>query len=110
MATKPTPKPAPASTIQIRGATLANGFYDVRAGVSYSLVVRSKTRPTYVYAAPAPQAPHGGQAPFLPDGSSGGLKRWLIEFYLPPKAADFRDWNAGVRIGRRLYMVRIHLS
>jgi hypothetical protein len=106
----PTPKPASAGTIQISGVASANGVYDVRAGTSYSLVVRSQTAPTYVYAAPAPQAPHGGQAPFLPDGSSGGLRRWLIEFSLPAKAADFSDWNAGVQIGGRLYVVHIHLT
>jgi hypothetical protein len=106
----PTPKPASAGTIQISGVASANGVYNVHAGTSYSLVVRSQTAPTYVYAAPAPQAPHGGQAPFLPDGSSGGLRRWLMEFSLPSKAADFSDWNAGVQIGGRLYVVHIHLT
>jgi hypothetical protein len=110
---KPKPKPTPKPTIlpvtiTINGAPSSGGTYDVAAGKLYSLVITSKTQPYYVDAAPAPVAPHGGSAPFFRIGAVKGGSRWRIYFSIKP--SSFSNWDVGVRIGAKLYVVHIHLS
>ncbi len=71
-------------------------------------MLASKTQPVYVDAAPAPAVPHGATTGFFRDGSSGGVPRWHIYFYL--SSSQYRDWNVGVRVGSKLYTVHLHLS
>jgi hypothetical protein len=108
---KPKPKPKPSTqpvTITINGVPASHGTYDVAAGRLYSLVITSKTQPYYVDAAPAPVAPHGASSPFFRIGSSGGVSRWRIYFAINP--SSFSNWDVGVRIGGRLYVVHVHLT
>ena len=106
---KPVPQPkTTAVTVSISGISALNGTYRIRAGSLYNLVLVSKTQPVYVDAAPAPAAPHGATTGFFRDGSSGGVPRWHIFFYL--KGSQYRDWNVGVRVGSKLYTVHLRLS
>ena len=91
--------------IYLVDAAFRNGAWQVRAGGSYTLVVRSSSvRPHYVDAAPVPQKPQGRDH----DLHRAGAKRWAITVTMQPGMGKDRLWNLGVMIGKKLHVVRVH--
>jgi hypothetical protein len=108
----PGPAPAPpAPSIHIAPVSSTNGRYDVQISGTYSITVVSASRPAYVDAAVAPQQPSGGNVPFFRDGSSvGGTPRWTIEFHITPDLGHFQNWNVGVEVAGKLYVVPLRVK
>lgn len=106
----PGPVATPAPAIHIAPVSTTNGRYDVQISGTYSITVVTPTQPAYVDAAVAPQQPSGGNVPFFADGSINGTPRWTIEFHITPDLAHFQDWNVGVEIAGKLYVVPLRVS
>jgi hypothetical protein len=105
----PVPVP-PAPPIHIAPVSTTDGRYDVQISGTYSITVVSASRPAYVDAAVAPQQPSGGNVPFYADGSVGGTPRWTIEFHITPDLGHFQDWNVGVEVAGKLYVVPLRVG
>ena len=102
--------PQQAPVIHIAPVSPTDGRYDVQISGTYSITVVTPTRPAYVDAAVAPQQPSGGNVAFFPDGSVGGTPRWTIEFHITPDLGHFQDWNVGVEIAGKLYVVPLRVK
>jgi hypothetical protein len=98
-----------APNIEIAPVTPTNGRYDVQTSGTYSITVVTPTRPIYVDAAVAPLQPSGGDEPFYPDGTVGGVARWRILFQVAD-LGHFQDWNVGVQVAGKLYVVPLRVS
>ncbi len=107
---KPPAKQNVGPSISIAPLSASNGRYNVKTSGYYTLVIVSKQRPAYVDAAVAPQLPSGGNNPLYPDGTVNGTPRWRIVFYIAPNLAHFQDWNVGVRIGGKLYILKLRVK
>lgn len=90
--------------IVVQGAAYANGAYSVRRGQTYTLLVASATRPTYVNAAPAPNAPRGASVAFRQTGKG----TWALGVTMD-RAMRPGYWNLGVLIGGRTTPVRVQV-
>ena len=84
-----------------------DSVYVLPLGRAYRIVVVSRARPRYVYAAPSPAHPAGGGVPLRPDGTVHGLPRWQMTVYLPNALKVFPYWNVGVTIGKRTYVLTV---
>jgi hypothetical protein len=102
--------PAPAPAIHIAPVKATDGRYDVQISGTYSITVVSASRPAYVDAAVAPQQPSGGNVPFYADGSVGGTPRWTIDFHITPDLGHFQNWNVGVEVAGKLYVVPLRVN
>jgi hypothetical protein len=102
--------PAPVPAIHIAPVSPTNGRYNVQISGTYSITVVTASRPAYVNAAVAPQQPSGGNVPFFADGSVGGTPRWTIQFHITPDLGHFQNWNVGVEIAGKLYVVPLRVS
>lgn len=83
------------------------GAYALPLGNSYRLVVLSRTRPAYVFAAPYPAQPSGGDVPFNRAGSVDGVPRWVIRVNLSTALGAVPAWNIGIRIDGRLQTLKV---
>lgn len=91
--------------VLIAGADYSGPRPVVRHGSTYTLVVTSKVRPRYVYAAPAPGAPRGDGGAF----TRAGKNRWVkaVTFY---RSRAHALWNFGVAIGNRTTVVTVRVE
>ncbi len=78
-----------------------------RSATPYRLVVLSRTRPAYVFAAPHPARPSGGDVPFNRAGSVDGVPRWVIRVNLSTALGSVPAWNIGIRIDGRLQTLKV---
>lgn len=97
-------------TISLAPLSSSNGRYDTPIGGSYEMTVLSPVQPYYVYAAPSPQPPSGGDVALTPDGSVDGVPRWQIVFHITSLLDHFQDWNVGLRVNGTLYVVKLRVS
>ncbi len=96
------------SNIRLVGAVLkGRGGYAVTPGHSYVLEVLSKTRPTYLNAAPAPLKPTPPNQYFARDGSIDGIPLWTVTIRITPGFARFPVWTIGVRTGATTDLLRL---
>jgi hypothetical protein len=84
-----------------------DGGYALRLGNTYQIIVLARTRPVYVFAAPSPRSPAGGDIAFSRDGSSGTTPRWSFSVNVPKAIDDFPAWNIGIRIDGQLTILRL---
>jgi hypothetical protein len=103
------PGKAAAPDIKIAPVTPTNGRYDVQTSGTYSITVVTPTQPLYVDAAVAPLQPSGGDEAFYPDGAVGGVARWRILFQVAD-LGHFQDWNVGVQVAGKLYVVPLRVN
>ncbi|MBO9520018.1 MAG: Ig-like domain repeat protein [Nocardioidaceae bacterium] len=90
--------------VHLAGVPFARGAWQVRTGQSYTLVVTgTRSRPSYVNAAPVPARPSGFGGYFRKVGPS----RWEITVTMRNLGHD-RTWNLGVRYAEKLHLVRVH--
>jgi hypothetical protein len=95
--------------ISLMGAHFRNGSFVVHTGSrgrTYTLVVHATTRPTYYDAAPYPMIP------FIRDQAmyAAGHDRWVLGVTMLPVLHHHKLWNLGIKIGRTLHVIRIHVK
>jgi Bacterial Ig-like domain (group 3) len=93
-------------TVWLQGVPFRNGKFHVRAGRTVVVRVASHKRPRYEWAAPATTTtrPHGGDTAFSPMGAG----QWRLRVTLSPEMTRrYSQWNLGVRIGKKLQVIRI---
>lgn len=90
--------------VLIAGAAYGGSLPVVRHGSTYTLVVTSRVRPRYVYAAPAPGQPKGDGGAF----ASAGRNRWVrsVTFY---RSTSHDVWNFGVAVGSTTTVVTVRI-
>lgn len=93
----------------LKGVPWRHGQFDVRAGRTVTVVVSSRIRPRYEWAAPvtngpAGPRPYGGHTAFVPSGKA----QWQVRVTLNPTMAKrYKHWHLGARVGKKLYVIRI---
>jgi hypothetical protein len=93
--------------------TLANAslvtpnVWSVTPGRSYVLQVLSKTKPTYLDAAPSPLSPTGPYDYFFRAGTINGVPLWQSPVTITKAFARFPSWVIGVRIGSRTVKIKL---
>lgn len=83
--------------VAISGASMRDGRYVVHRGRTYTVLVSATTRPSYVYAAPWPRQPKGGNIPFKKIGKN----RWALGVTFTKSMSSHTYWNIGTRVGSR---------
>ncbi len=83
------------TSVAVSGASMRDGRYVVHRGRTYTVLVESKTRPTYIYAAPSPRRPAGGRIPF----EQIGKDQWALGVTFKQATRHHRWWNFGTRVG-----------
>ena len=79
------------TSVAISGASMSRGHYVVHRGRTYTVLVAAAKRPTYLYAAPSPGRPAGGDIPFKRIGKN----RWALgvtfdQSMQPPRLLEHR--------------------
>jgi hypothetical protein len=96
------------SDIALTGApSKGNETYAVTPGHSYVLEVLSKTKPTYLNAAPSPLGPTPPSQYFTQDGSIAGTPLWRVTIRITPDFTRFPAWTIGVRTGATTNLLRL---
>ncbi len=98
-----------APIIKVSPVTTTDGRFNVHVTDTYRLTVISQGHPSYVDAAVAPNLPGNGTTPLFADGSVDGVPRWYVLFNITPNLINFQYWNVGVRIGSKMYLVRLRV-
>lgn len=96
---------ARSASVWVDGARQRDGQPVVRAGRTYTLLVAAKRRPSYVYAAPAPHRPYGGDVPFR----RAGANRWALGVTFDTSMARHAVWNIGTRVGSHLTVTKVRV-
>ena len=96
-------------SIRVSPVITSGGHFNVHITDTYRLTVISETHPSYVDASVAPNLPGNGTTSLFREGSVDGVPRWYVLFNITPNLIDFQYWNVGVRIGRTMYLVRLHV-
>jgi hypothetical protein len=92
------------SRFVIAGAVFSNGAYTVHRGKTYTLLVSGTgSRPTYYDAAPYPTTPFKSDNEF----HAAGHNRWSIAVLMQHNLKAHAYWNVGVKIGSKVYSVKI---
>jgi YVTN family beta-propeller protein len=81
--------------VAISGASREHGHYVVHRGRTYTVLVAAKARPSYVYAAPAPRRPAGGDIAF----KRISKHRWALGVTFKQSMRHHTWWNLGTRVG-----------
>ena len=93
----------------LQGAPYGHGRFGVGAGRTYTLLVASRVRPRYEWAAPAvghgpATRPHGGNVAFRPNRAG----QWEIRVTMSRvMARSHQQWNLGARVGRAQRVIRV---
>ena len=87
------------------GARYENGAFVVRAGRAYTLVVYSVRRPRYYDAVVSPQSPRRADSLFR----HAGPRRWTLGVRIDAGMRSHLRWNAGIRIGAHLELLRLRV-
>jgi YVTN family beta-propeller protein len=82
------------TSVAISGASMKDGHYVVHRGRTYTVLVAAATRPTYVYAAPSPRRPAGGDIPF----KRVGKNQWALGVTFKQSMRHHTWWNIGTRV------------
>jgi YVTN family beta-propeller protein len=93
------------TSVAISGASMKNGHYVVHRGRTYTVLVAATTRPTYVYAAPAPRRPAGGSIPF----QRVGRNQWALGVTFTKSMRHHIRWNIGTRVGSHTTVTTVRL-
>ncbi len=80
--------------VAIAGASMKDGRYVVHRGRTYTVLVAATSRPTYVYAAPSPRRPAGGNIAF----ERIGKNRWALGVTFKQAMRHHTLWNIGTRV------------
>ena len=83
------------TSVAISGAAMTDGHYVVHRGRTYTVLVAAPTRPSYVYAAPAPRRPAGGDILFKRIGKN----QWALGVTFKQSMSQYTWWNMGTRVG-----------
>ncbi|MCW2834435.1 MAG: hypothetical protein JWN68_2388 [Nocardioides sp.] len=89
--------------LSIRGAAMEKGHFVVHRGRTYTVLVKSATRPSYVFAAYTPQRPAGGGVPFKRIGKD----TWALGVTFEHAMRHHTWWNIGVRVGPRMIVTTV---
>ncbi len=93
--------------IYLRHAAYRHGAFLVRPGHSYTLVVtRTRIRPRYLVATPAPNRPNRGDYAL----HAAGRHTWTIKIGISSRMSHYRTWLVGVRIGNERHLVRLRVA
>jgi YVTN family beta-propeller protein len=93
--------------IYVQGAAFTGGAFSVHAGHTYTFVVTGSTRrPTYYDAAVYPMKPAGHDYSF----HAAGQHRWTLRVTMTKNLASHTYWNAGVKIGSTMHVVKLRVS
>ncbi len=92
-------------SVWVDGARVRGGHQVVRAGRTYTVLVAAAHRPSYVFAAPAPNRPYGGEVPF----KRVGKQRWALGVTFTRSMLGHDLWNIGTRVGSRLTVTTVRV-
>lgn len=92
-------------SVWIDGARVRGGHQVVRAGRTYTVLVAAAHRPSYVFAATAPNRPYGGEVPF----TRIGKQRWALGVTFTRSMLSHDLWNIGTRVGSRLTVTTVRV-
>jgi YVTN family beta-propeller protein len=93
------------TSVAISGASMRHGHYVVHRGRTYTVLVASATRPSYIYAAPSPRRPAGGNIPF----ERLGKNRWALGATFKQSMSHHTWWNIGTRVGSHTTVTRVQV-
>lgn len=89
--------------VTISGAPMKDGRHVVHRGRTYTVLVAATKRPSYVYAAPSPQKPKGGNIAF----KKVGKNRWALGVTFTKAMSGHTYWNIGTRVGSRTTLTTV---
>ena len=93
------------TSVAISGASMKHGHYVVHRGRTYTVLVAAASRPSYVYAAPSPRRPAGGNIPFVRIGKN----RWAVGATFKQAMHHHTWWNIGTRVGSHVTVTRVQV-
>lgn len=91
--------------VAISGASMRDGRYVVHRGRTYTVLVSATTRPSYLYATPAPGQPRGGNVPFKRIGKN----KWALGVTFTKSMRGHTYWNIGTRVGSRTTVTTVRV-
>jgi hypothetical protein len=89
----------------LQGARYDRGAFDVRVGHAYTLITHAAHRPRYYDAAVSPRRPRRADNLF----HRAGAGRWAIGVRVDRGMRSHPLWNVGIKIGDRMYVIRIRV-
>jgi hypothetical protein len=91
----------------VGGSEISADYWSVTPGHVYELQVLSKTRPTYLAAAPGAVSPTGPYDYFSQVGTVGGIPLWQTPMAITRGFALFRSWTIGIQTGTTVRRIKL---
>jgi hypothetical protein len=91
----------------VGGSEISADYWSVTPGHTYELQVLSKTRPTYLDAAPGAVRPTGPYDYFSQVGTVDGIPLWQTPIAITKGFALFKSWTVGIQTGTTVRRIKL---